>query len=101
MFKKYFSVSLLNLSAAFILSAIAVTSVVTSASAEEIVITPKVVISEITNGDITVLAQATETAAEKAARKREERRLERQRKRAERAAKRKKRPARPRFGSFS
>lgn len=48
------------------------------------------------------LAQAQETAAQKAARKKEERRLERERKKAEREKKRKeRRKNRPKFGSFS
>ena len=58
-------------------------------------------VGKATKLDFIQLAQATETAAEEAKRKREERRAERERKRAERAAKRKKRSSRPRFGSFN
>lgn len=73
------------------------------ASADEVYLLPEKSIADKlhTNGFLE-LAQAQETAAQKAARKKEERRVERERKKAERAKKRKERlKNRPKFGSFS
>ncbi len=67
---------------------------------EAITVSDTSIIIKAPSQDYIRLAQAEETAEQKAARLKEERRLERQRKRAERAAKRKKRSSRPRFGSF-
>lgn len=73
------------------------------ASADEVQLLPeKSIAGKLHTNGFLELAQAQETAAEKAARKQEERRVERERKKAERARKRKERKKnRPRFGSFS
>lgn len=99
--KKYLSASFLNLSAAFVLSVIAITSYVTNSSAETVIVMPNIVISEASDGNFIELAQATETRVQKAARKKEEKRLKRERKKAERDAKRKKRAKKKKGGSYS
>jgi len=92
-----------NKATAFALSFAAIVSLSAVASADEIILLPENTITEeFPDNAYLKLAQAQETAAEKAARKKEERKLERERKRAERARKRKERAKnRPRFGSFS
>lgn len=99
MFRKMIS----NKAAVFALPFITMVAFSSVASAEEIILSPENSFAkELPDNAFLKLAQAEETAVEKAKRIKEERQLERKRKRAERARKRNERlKKRPRFGSFS
>lgn len=92
-----------NKATAFALSFAGMVAFSSIASAEENIALPdNKITKELPADEFLTLAQAQETAAQKAARKTEERRLERERKKVEREKKRKeRRKNRPKFGSFS
>lgn len=99
MFRK----SITNKVTAFALSFAVVVFFSNIASVDEIIFLPeKNIAEELPDNGFLKLAQAQETASEKAARKKEARKLARERIKAERVRKRKERAKnRPKFGSFS